>query len=210
MRRFLTTLGLAIAAASLAACNIVVTEAPMFSEADASGAPVLKPGLWGMLDGPCEGDLSGPVEAWPECAEGVTITAKAMTGKNKKGEEESLDYILASGTPRVMQVGLAEPDSKVTLYFYTGVEPLASDGQGRITAFKGWIVQCGPPPPKDAKRADGQPRTVTLEPVEGMSIDPQETMCMPADKDTVRRAAAASKGYEADKGSKAVWVREKP
>lgn len=210
MRHLLQGLAVVAAAAVLSACNIVVTETPMYAQADASGAPQLREGVWAMLEGDCKADVTADPSTWPECAEPVTIQDGKFSGKNKEGEEETLPYILAAGDPRVMQIELIEPDSKVTLYFYTGVEPLKVDDKGRITAFKAWMVQCGPPPAKDAKRANGQPRFVSETPTEGMQVDPEETMCMPVDKAALARAAAASKGYEDDKGSRAIWAREAP
>lgn len=46
MRKLLVLL----AALSLTACNAVISEMPLFSARDARGAPVLKPGLWAMIE----------------------------------------------------------------------------------------------------------------------------------------------------------------
>lgn len=63
--------GLMAACLPLGACNVVVTKAPLFSKADESGAPPLRPGLWRMGSEPdCTVDESKPLIDWPKCAPG--------------------------------------------------------------------------------------------------------------------------------------------
>ncbi|HYE47729.1 MAG TPA: hypothetical protein VEA44_18320 [Caulobacter sp.] len=201
--------GLALAA-SLGACNLVITTEPTYSAADAAGAPVLKDGLWLNLEPNCEVDTSTPATGWPDCAGWVVVKGSTMSGVGNKGEPFSVPFVLAAGDPRVMQVELQEKADTPKLYFYVGVKPLKTDVQGRIVEYSGWIVQCGPPPPKDAKRADGQPRYGTLEPAPGMVMDAEQSGCTPKDKASLTGAAKLAEHYEGNdsKGQVSRWVRD--
>jgi hypothetical protein len=202
--------GLAAAglALSLSACNLVITETPTFAASDAEGAPILREGLWANLKPGCEADLSQAKEQWPECATAVTIADSAMTGETKEGGSQTLSYVLAKGDPRVMQMHLEAPEQDLKFYMYVAIRPVKSDEQGRITSYTGWIVQCGPPPPKNSTRENGQPRFGTLKPSPGMVMDEKEG-CTPEDKAALTRAAKDSETYEGQgPAGLSQWVRD--
>lgn len=65
-------LRLAAAAAllvGLSGCNVVLSDEPWFTTADAQGAPKMRDGLWRNDDPDCRFDDSKPAERWPECAD---------------------------------------------------------------------------------------------------------------------------------------------
>jgi hypothetical protein len=201
--------GLALAA-SLSACNLVITTEPTYTAADAAGAPALRDGLWVSVEKDCDVDLAKPATEWPECAGWVAIKDGAMTGVGDDGEAFKIPFVLAAGDPRVMQIELQEKADGPRLFMYIAVKPVKRDAEGRIVEYTGWIVQCGPPPPKDTKRADGQPRFGTLEPAPGMVMDAEQSGCTPSSKAALTGAAKLSEHYEGSepKGGVTRWVRD--
>lgn len=209
MRFLVRTLLVAGLAMGLGACNLVTTTEPMFDKADAAGTPQLKEGLWANLEHGCEADLKQPATEWPECAEWMVLKNGEMTGKSDDEKEETrIPVLIAGDDPPVMQLAMEDKDSKETLYFYAGLGSIETDSEGRIIRYAGWIVQCGPPPPEDAKRPDGQPRWGTFEPTPGIIMDEALSGCRPQDETALFTAARASKDYASkDKPGEARWVR---
>jgi hypothetical protein len=84
-------LRLAAAAAfllGLSGCNLVVSEEPWFTEADAVPMPVLRDGLWRSDDAGCRVDESKPAERWPDCAEPLFVRgAEAWSMKWSETDE---------------------------------------------------------------------------------------------------------------------------
>ncbi|NBB14890.1 hypothetical protein GVN21_05865 [Caulobacter sp. SLTY] len=201
--------GLALAA-GLSACNLVITTEPTYTAADAAGAPAMKDGLWVSVEKGCDVDLKKPATEWPECAGWIVVKDGAMTGVGDDGQPFKVPFVLAAGDPRVMQIELQEKGDGPKLFMYIGVKPVKSDGEGRIIEYTGWIVQCGPPPPKDSKREDGQPRFGTLEPSPGMVMDEQQSGCTPSSKAALTGAAKLSERYELSepRGEATRWVRD--
>lgn len=212
--RILTGLAGLGLAASLSACNMVITTEPTFLAAD-QGAPALREGLWINEEKGCDVDTKTPATTWPECANWIVVKDFAMSGIGEKGEAFNVPFVLAGGDPRVLQVRI-EDDKKgedgkaAALYLYMAIKPLKTDKQGRITAYRGWMVQCGPPPPKDAKKPDGNPRYGSLEPFPGMILDADLSGCGPEDKAALVRAAGLSEKYDEDaaKGESSRWLRD--
>lgn len=195
--------------ACLSACNMVVTTEPTFLAED-QATPALREGLWVSPKKDCKFDIKTPATTWPECAQWVVIKGTSMTGIDKD-KAFGAPFVLAAGEPRVLQVRIEDEDAaKGALYFYVGLRPLSFDKQGRITAYTGWLTQCGPPPPKDAKRPDGNPRYGSLQPTPGMVMDADLSGCAPEDKAAVIRAAGLSEAYEedSDKDDISRWVRD--
>lgn len=140
MRRVLVLLAVAVA---LAGCNMVVAETPILTHADAEGAPQLRPGVWiRQVDG-CEVDTAKRVRDWPECADISVVTRNTI---GDAGEDEAMPFILAGGSPQVMQLEMKAEDMP-RLFFFVAVQPVRSDERGRIVEARTWAVQCGPPPP---------------------------------------------------------------
>ena len=201
-------------AASLSACNMVVTTEPTFLAED-QGAPTLREGLWVNTEKDCKFDIKAPAAKWPECAHWMVVKGSAMTGVTDKGEPFNLPFVLAAGDPRVLQIRL-EDDKKgedgkaANLYLYMGLKALKTDKDGRIISYTGWMVQCGPPPPKDARKPDGNPRYGTLAPLPGMIMDDDLSGCAPESKAALIKAAGSSEHFQdvAANGEDSRWVRD--
>ncbi|HWE46966.1 MAG TPA: hypothetical protein VG407_13155 [Caulobacteraceae bacterium] len=206
----LATLG----AMALSGCNLVISAKPVFDAADASGAPGFRPGVWASPDQGCSFDEAKPAGEWPSCASGAVIMDDKAWAVGHK--EKASAFILAAGDPRVMQAIADLSDmngSNVTvtekgpIYLFIAVNPLAKDGDGRITKAEAWFIQCGPPPPKpkDGTPASNDPKAYgTTQPLPGMTMDNGE--CSPKDKAAVRAAAGPSRAW-ADQLMQMHWVR---
>lgn len=213
-RRALQTLAGLGLAASLSACNMVVTPEPMFLEAD-QATPALREGLWVNPEKDCQFDIKTPATKWPECAHWIVVKDAAMTGVNKK-EKFTIPFVLAVGEPRVMQIRIEDDQKKIVdgkiaaIYVYMGLRAVKTDKQGRITAYSGWMVQCGPPPPPDALKPDGNKRWGSLTPFPGIKMDEDLSGCVPEDKAALIKAAGLSEQYDqdADQNANSRWVRD--
>jgi len=153
------TLLLAAAAISLGGCNLVYSETPLFTAADARGAPQFRPGVWAERKDGCEVDTSRPVDEWPECAGGAVITPTAIEEKDDK--PTSTNYLLAGGDPQVMQLAVELDPKKPAIFMYAGVRPLERDPGGMIVEAELWIAQCGPPPPQPVEAPEGVDEVAT-------------------------------------------------
>jgi len=204
----------ALCAIGLGGCNLVVSEKPMFSPADARGAPRFRPGVWSSAEGDCDFDAKAPVATWPQCANASVITPTDI--RSPSDPTKTAPYLIVAGDPLVMQAkALIEGDVKVSkgaadLYFYLGLRPVDFDDQHRITSMQAWFVQCGPPPPEPPAPTSGAKpdprRYATAKPLPGMVV--QDTgMCMPENGAAVLRAAGPSEAWGRPHLT-AHWVRE--
>jgi hypothetical protein len=204
----------------LGACNMVFTTDPVFTAADAH-PPQLRQGVWQGVptDEPCRFDQTRPVARWPGCANAFLVTADKLTSVdvNSAGKHtpSSLPYVLAGGSPAVLQVyDQKDSDSGESAqdkgYVYLGLKPTKTDQQGRITGFTAWSTLCGPPPPGDAKTSDGQHvRYGSLTPLRGLTMDKAENNCTTTSPDALRDAAAASVAWTKPESMiGARWVRD--
>ena len=193
----------------LAGCNLVYSEQPLFTKADAAGAAPLKPGLWAKVDPACAFDPAKPVAEWPDCAGAMVITPDRLLDPSKPGQ--TADYVLASGEPRVLQAPYKN-DAGVSLYFYLGIKPLQLDSRGRIVEFESWIAQCGPPPPKSDKPiSDKTPMSefISREPLPGLIPNRKTGMCKAVSQDPVRASVKVSRPW-GDEPKPVKWVGEAP
>jgi hypothetical protein len=183
VRRLLLLPLLLAAAAGLGACNAAVSDRPLFSARDARGAPALKPGLWAMVeDEPCDLERVA-TDPWPACAKPVVITARTIAGPEK--DKPPLPYVLAAGSPRILQLAMKDDDEpNETFWFYLALEP--EPGTGPVTEATAWLVQCGPPP-------ENQPTQLTEQPLPGMSIE--DKTCYAAAAGAIRDAAGPSRAW---------------
>jgi hypothetical protein len=225
MRIFAALLGLGL----LSACNVVVTQTPLFTADDEAAAPRLKPGVWlAMKQGDCRFDESKPIDTWPECAGGAVVKVGELVGYNKKeggGAWEHDPFILAAGDPRIGQIRMTETlgvsaDAEASggatatasatgggmsySYGYVGVRVVSADPQGLITAVSYWPVMCGPPPPKNKKGEDVA--MGTLKPLPGMVMKPGDGVCSTTSKAVIHSAARASIPW--GPAMEAHWIRD--
>jgi hypothetical protein len=195
----------------------VITASPMFTAADAVGAPALKEGLWLVSDADCRVDIRKPVQKWPRCANWYLVRGNEMLGLNagdrrRPTEWTVIPYVLAAGDPRIMQIDFTSPeaegDDPSPLFVYMAVVPKAWDEAGRITASQSWSIACGPPPLNAKGKPD--PLAVTDKPFPGMTLgktpDGKNASCWPRDAAALRGAATASRAEEAL--ATARWVRD--
>ena len=215
----------------LGACNVVVTKEPLFAQADSAGAPTLRPGVWLIFEQPdCKVDTAKPFVDWPDCAGGGLVGNGEITGHKSgapRDELEKTPIVLAAGDPRIAQVPVdvdvsaqasasasggatasasASGGGQARPYAYAALRPTKFDAQGRITAFRFWPVDCGPPPPKDKNGADVA--AGTLHPLPGMEMKPGDAFCSTHSKDALRTAAKASEAWADGPIPEAHWLRD--
>ena len=212
-------------------CNVVITEKPLLTQADAAGAPPLRPGVWSFFhEQGCKIDESRPFADWSSCAGGGIVRDGEILGHNaSKSELEHMPLIIAAGDPRIAQMQIkidvsvgaeakasggaqASASASATTtqtgpppYGYLALKPTKFDREGRITAFRFWPVQCGPPPPQ-AKASDLTGATQHLLP--GLErASPNDVACTTHSVEALRNAARASEAWD-DQKQESHWVRD--
>jgi hypothetical protein len=211
-------LGLLVA---VAGCNTVHSTKPLFGPEDAVAGPPLRPGLWSMrmLGGgepdPCKFDVEKPIRKWSACAAWVMVRETDILNYDREKKTWSAKaYVLADGRPRVLQtMNLPTAEERqasagedgVTID-YEGLAPTAVDAAGRISAFRPWSAQCGPPNQTEYPENSGSHPT-TLAPLPGLIMDEDEQSCAAENRDAVRRSVAASEAWNTD-ATEWYWVRD--
>ncbi|MDQ0462438.1 hypothetical protein QO010_000186 [Caulobacter ginsengisoli] len=203
----------------LGACNQMTSTQPLFSAADAAGAPALKDGLWLTDEPDCRVDVRKPVQKWPVCARWYVVRGGEVLNfhaadRDSPAEWETMSFLLASGEPRIMQADirgvLNQADKPVPMFMYLALTPTVLDSEGRITAQNWWMVLCGPPP-LDA-RGKPDPAAQTKAPFAGMTLIKAEgekgfdADCTASDRGSVRAAAVASQALGPVKADR--WIRD--
>jgi hypothetical protein len=227
MRRWLAIACCAL----LGACNVVVTKDPLFTQADAAGAPQLRPGVWLIFEEPgCQVDTTKPFVDWPDCAGGGLVSNGEIAGHKSGAPKDVLErtpVVLAAGEPRIAQLRVdvdvsgqadasasggasasasASGGGQSQPYAYAAVRPTKLDDAGRIVAFRFWPIACGPPPPKDKNGADTA--AGTLKPLPGMEMKPGDAFCTTSSKDALRAAAKPSEAWTDGPIPEARWLRD--
>lgn len=181
---------------TLTACNMVVTDKPMFSAADGAGAPPLRAGVWRIDDPACAFDERQAQNQWPECAH-----ASPPLG-------ETAPWLLVAGAPPLLQMPLPLPKgTSVSVdYFYMAYRPLKVDEKGRVVEMATWFVQCGAPPPPAPGPVKLEPgakdlsalgkAALTKAPFPGLTLRTDMADCTAATPVALRNAARASEGLE--------------
>jgi hypothetical protein len=211
VRRRLRVAAIAAVCGLLAACNIVVSERPLFFPEDEAGASRLREGLWLGVDAKCRINTQRPVERWPECANAFVVRGGEflqLTRNKRSYEWESIPFVLAGGEPRILQVyGVspeAGPDAKMA-WGFAGLAPTGHDAEGRIVAYRMWFAQCGPiRKPVDPSEAR---HMTTREPLPGVVMHDDGYNCTPADIAAVRGAVVASEAWS-EGSTVARWIRD--
>jgi hypothetical protein len=182
----------------LAACNVVVSNKPWFTQADAAGAPRLREGVWlgsSPLTGPCAVDERQPIDAWPDCARPVLVRRSdlvQLSKDNGRWRQMRMPYVLAGGEPLILQVG-ATYAGKIG-YVYEWVRVNRLDDQGRVIAYAGWFVLCS---------SAGSGGTTASYP----GLVKQDDDCTASSIAALRSAAKASDS-DATEMAQAHWVRD--
>lgn len=158
-----------LAALTLAACNNISSEAPLFARDDVARTPVLRAGMWGVRKEGCALTASGRQPNG--CTPPIEISAD-LVGDPAAG---GIPYILSDGSPPVIQLSVPDQQTRKTTYYYWAVEPIARDAGGRVTEAWIWPVQCGPlaPAPEEDSTA-AETSTSAAEPATRTPIAPPD------------------------------------
>jgi hypothetical protein len=205
----------------LGGCNTVHSTKPLFGPEDAVAGPPFKPGLWSMRmfgggePDPCNFNVDKPVRLWPACAPWGLVRETDILDYDRKDKTWSAKaYVLTDGRPRILQtIDLPTAEDRqasvgedgVTTD-YDGVAPTVVDATGRISAFRRWSAQCGPPDHTEYPENSG-PHPTTLAPLSGLAMDEDGQSCAAKDQDAVRRSVVASETWSSD-ATEYYWVRD--
>lgn len=154
---------------ALSGCNLVVSEEPWFTAADAAPEPTLRDGLWLGTAPDCPVDEAKPAEKWPDCASATFVRGRELWSMQwddtdergrrrrtfagwKSGEPDLPDALLiANGDHLIVQApsdaeeaGQKADGEQPGGYTYAALRPVRHDEQGKVTAMELWLVQCGP------------------------------------------------------------------
>jgi hypothetical protein len=167
----------------LGACNMVISEAPMFAESDRANITP-RDGIWLAKVGDCDFDASEPEAKWPECAAWVVVRngGRELLVRDGKRQTQRVDSLIAAGSPLIIQgrwVDDAKEDGAIYYVFY-GLE-LKEIAAGAAASATTWAVQCG------VQNSSGS----VTQPYPGISAE-----CRPSSKDAIRWAAVASRTGE--------------
>lgn len=164
----------------LGACNMVISETPLFSpEDEATFRP--RDGVWVVDDPDCKFDSSLPESDWPKCAMWIVARPNGeVLLQNGEDEGQPGRFVIAKGQPPIVQIlwrDEAKEDGK-TFYVFFGLEAGRAQTDGAfVTAFS-WDVMCGVKDPSSSE----------IEPYPGITPE-----CRPSSKDSIRSAALASR-----------------
>jgi hypothetical protein len=168
----------------LGACNMVVSEKPMFVDLDRSNvAP--RDGIWVGENDECQFDASKPESGWPGCAMWVVVrnSGRELNIMDGKKESQRVTAMFAAGTPTIIEAKWIDDDkepAKAT-YGYYGLESQPPATDGRYIGASLWPVECGV---KSQTSSEIQPFP---------GITPE---CRPTSKDAIRAAALSSRRTE--------------
>jgi hypothetical protein len=165
----------------LGACNMAISETPLFADADKANLTP-RDGLWLSEDAECRFDSNVPESQWPKCAIWAVVKGSSgqMLVRNGKGEDQQARFVIAKGEPPIVQVlwrDDAKEDGK-TFYVFFGLKSETEGPDKSFTTAATWEVKCGT---KDPTLSD-------IKPYPGLSSE-----CRPSSPDAVRSAAVASR-----------------
>jgi hypothetical protein len=179
--------------AALSACNMALSDKPLFAEPQRSSSVLLEDGLWTRPDPKCAADLSRPRQQWPKCAGWLILkNSKVVAGSDMKPDEGAQDVFIVDGKPVLIQavIKMSGPERSEMFYGYFALDPQARSSAGRVTAVLVWPVACG------VTKSDGK-----VLPYAGFDKD-----CRTSSVSALRAAAAKPLNAEA-KPMLLKWVR---
>jgi len=164
----------------LGACNMLISEAPMFGEAERTPQSPQE-GIWIGDDPECRFDAEGPQSAWPDCAIWVVVRdeGRKLLVSDRKGEPQRVDALFVGGDPSIIQARWLDNAKKdaTPIHVFYAYAPHDLDSDGRFRRAKVWAVECG---------VQERP-TADIRPFPGITPE-----CRPSSADSVRSAARAS------------------
>lgn len=166
--------------AVLGACNMVISEAPVFGEADrATQSP--SEGVWIGDDPECRFDPRVPESTWPDCALWVVVRdgGRNLLVSNRKGESQRVDALFVGGDPSIIQARWLDNAKKdaTPIHVFYAYTPRDLDSDGHFRRAEVWAVECGV---QEKPNSD-------IRPFPGITPE-----CRPSSPDSVRSAARAS------------------
>lgn len=131
---------------ALGACNMLISDKPIFAEADrAELAP--RDGLWLSPNRGCEFEKSQPETGWPDCAMWIVARNRGaeLYLSDGKMQVEALGGFLASGEPIIVQARWIDTakEPRRAYYGFYGVEPHQIGRDGLFSSASIWVVECG-------------------------------------------------------------------
>lgn len=190
----------------LGGCGLAVSDKPMFTDADAIGAPPLESGVWLMPDSgeddeaqACAVDIAQPVSTWPKCVDwalyrdGRWFERDGETGIATKPVAGSV--LITGGDVSIVQVRFDDPDGDTassgeapappTYYFAAFADkPVAADA--KLRSIKLWLVACGTEKPNPEGTDEDTPEEL----VRFAGFDEE---CRPDSVEALRAAARMSR-----------------
>jgi hypothetical protein len=190
----------------LGGCGLAVSDKPMFTDADAKGAPPLENGVWLMPNKdendeaqPCAVDVAQPVSTWPKCVDwalyrdGQWFERDGETGIATKPMAASV--LITGGDVAIVQVRFDDPDGDAAssgeapsppIYFFAAFadKPVAADA--KLRTVKLWVVACGIHKPNTAGTDEDAPEELVR--FAGFDED-----CRPDSVEALRAAARMSR-----------------
>jgi len=165
----------------LGACNMAISETPLFTDADKANL-IPRDGVWLTEDPDCRFDSNLPESQWPKCAIWAEVNGAngQMLIRDGKDQDQQARFVIAKGDPPIVQIlwrDDAKDDGK-TFYVFFGLEPGQKGTDTGFTTAATWEVKCGT---KDPAGSD-------IKPYPGLSPE-----CRPSSQDAVRSAATASR-----------------
>jgi hypothetical protein len=172
--RFLTVFGLSLL---LGACNVAMSDKPLFGDAQRSSALVLEDGIWTLDEPDCKADLGKPRKDWPNCVDWIIVGgSKALVGSDSKPGDGPEDILIVDGNPPLLQAKVTTSGSPPT-WGYLVFHSLGNSKTGRVTAVEVWPVACG--------TQEGNAANPKIHPYPGFSEE-----CRTTSIDALRAAAA--------------------
>jgi len=176
---------LAVLLPAVGACNMLISEAPMYVDADrASVAP--RNGIWLSPNRGCEFDSRAAEATWPDCAMWIVVRnrgAELLLSDGKK-QIETLGGFFAAGVPIIVQARWIDTakEPRRAYYGFYGVKPHQIGPDGLFSAASIWVVECGTQANQNAD----------IVPFPGIGPD-----CRPPSKEAIRSAAQRSRRDDA-------------
>lgn len=172
------------AAGLLGACNMVISETPMFADADRTDVGP-RDGIWLSDDAECRFDARRPESDWPECAMWVVVrnSGRELEVSDGKKQRQRLRSLLTAGAPAIIEAQWTD-DAKYpaeTTYGFYAYEAQPAEPDGRFVRASTWPVECGI---QDKTGSE-------IRPFPGITPE-----CRPTSRDAIRAAAVSSRRAE--------------
>lgn len=198
----------ALASLLLCACNVVLSEEPLFGEADAAKAPPFRDGAWISLTAECLAKWTGPAAPPPACAE----HGEVRDGRLVPPDDPAMGLVVAGGgEPLIVQVRFTQHDATagrpIDVHLYGAMKPTRFDAEGRVVEVRRWLVLCGEPPESAGMDSLRREEHLTIRPLPGLMIDKELGVCRAESTEVVRNAARASEAWDLE-GGLARWVAD--